>query len=181
MVFTSYNLAELRRCGDAFGREFKYSPSDIKSKHVLEWFRDTAPSGAQVYGRYSGNGEYMVDQCHTTYPQADGKEPWHKTWVRALGGPLQFRLALESEWGSERSHSFNLARVLDDAWKVAMLRAIVKVIIFATTTSNRARPIMDCLEKLRLRSGDVAPWLCIDIPWKQKWVAPRDLPRRVFQ
>lgn len=181
MMFKKYNLSELRCCGDDFANYFKHSPADLMSVDILRWFATTAPPDVRVYGRFVSDHEYLVDQCHTTFPKPIDNGRWHQRWVRALNQPLEFRLALESEWGSEGSHSENLARVLDDAWKAAVIRANVKVVIFATTSSKKALRIIDCLEKLRSQSRDPAPWLCIDIPWAQKRVTPRTIIAEILE
>jgi hypothetical protein len=171
--FTDYSPSELKTCGRAFAHNFKSQPSELRTEDIMKWFRDTAAEGIRAYGRYIGEYEYLVDQCHTTFPKPQHRERLIHRWERALKVPLVFRLALESEWGSEGSYSDNCSRVLEDAWKVAMVRANSKVVLFATHGSKKARPILECLAELRDQSSDEAPWLCIDIPWAQKRITPR--------
>jgi hypothetical protein len=179
VIFRHYNVSELCLCANEFAQHFANSPPNMETSHILRWFASTAPPDIRVYGKYADK-EYLLDQCHTTFPKPIGSEPWQKRWVRALQQPLEFRLALESEWGAKNSHSENLARVLDDAWKLALIKANVKVMVFATTSSKKAQSILDCLDKLRSRSGDIAPWLCIDIPWNQKDTTHRAVVHRVL-
>jgi hypothetical protein len=70
--------------------------------------------------------------------------------------------------------------VLDDAWKVAVIRATAKVVIFATHKGRDCQEkdrqtLVDDLSALRMQSRDYAPWLWIDLPW----IESNDYPRNI--
>lgn len=153
------------------------------TEFVLDWWAQTAPEGVLVDARrhrVSAQqrrppasakarrcfGEFMLDMLHSTYPAYDTKYLSRAYWDRALEGPLHIRLALESEWGHQLNGNLSLAKILDDASKVASIRADLKVIIFASNTKNNARhDIVDMLARLRTCADPAAPWLWLDVPW----------------
>jgi len=69
---------------------------------------------------------------------------------------------------------------LDDAWKVANVRAIAKAVIFPThkgkdRQERDRREIVDSLQTLRMQSRDDAPWLWVDLPWIESGDYPRNI------
>jgi hypothetical protein len=173
-TFQEYSVSELKCCGIEFCRYFQNSPGDPTTREVLTWFAQTAPAGVRVFGRFiPGEHEYMLDQCHTTFPSIEADEDREERWERALQSPLEMRLALESEWARDCSVGEHFARVLDDAWKVALVRANAKVVIFASTNRLGQSRIVDVLHRLRACSSDDAPWLWIDVPRVQRQLIQR--------
>jgi hypothetical protein len=170
--FLSYDVDELVRCGEAFEREFStcaLSGNNEWTPGLCEWFRNAAADGVRVYpaaGR-GKKGEFLVDQCHTTYPldePADGVWPSVRWYERSFSASCQMKLALESEWGKWGYADRSLVMVLDDACKLAVLRSSVKVMIFSSHWSDDASRVSTALQKLRACHGDTCPWLWIDVP-----------------
>ena len=170
--FLNYDQNELVRCGLAFERDFcqcSLSGNQAWTPGVCDWFRNAAGPGVRVYpaAGQGTKGEFIVDLCHTTYPlddPSDGDWPSVRWYERSFAGSCQMKLALESEWGRWGYADQSLVMVLDDACKLAVLRALVKVIIFSSHWSDDAARIPDALRKLRTCHGDTAPWLWIDVP-----------------
>jgi hypothetical protein len=73
--------------------------------------------------------------------------------------------------------------VLDDACKLAVLRARTKVIIFSSHWDDPPRRVPDILLKLRACHGDTDPWLWLDVPSDRQPVArtPRAIRYGVIQ
>jgi hypothetical protein len=170
--FSNYDIAELTQCGHEFERTFVttalcgYIPW---TSGVLEWFQGTAASNIRVHPAVGEGtkGEFLVDLCHTTYPLHDETfERWPSTeWYdRALAEPCRMKLALESEWGKWGNGDQSLVMVLDDACKLAVLRASVKVIVFSSHWADKSNRVVEKLRNLRGCHGDTDPWLWIDVP-----------------
>jgi hypothetical protein len=62
---------------------------------------------------------------------------------------------MEVEWG-------NRDQVLDDASKIAAVRATAKVMISGLRLAESTQLFIE-LEKLRRLAEDTAPWLCINL------------------
>src|SRR4051812_21130177 len=98
--FSTYSVDELRACGAAFVAEFAtFASDDTKARTlaVKHWFHDAMADGLRCYGT-PFDSEFLLDQCHTTFPLPVEGEHSNARWDRALTGECTFRLALESEW-----------------------------------------------------------------------------------
>jgi len=190
--FSQYTQSELASLSHAF----KSDVDGLRNKHpmldteawteaVLTWWfnarssadqevcarrdrRRTATFSGQFQGPRDTAGEFLVDLCHTTYPN----EPltWHASqdyWSRAVTGSRCMTLALESEWGDSRSRDASRNLILDDAAKLAFLRAKTKILLFSTNdkTGREFCDIEGHVSLLRASTGDTAPWLLADVPW----------------
>jgi hypothetical protein len=192
--FNKYNAVELQKCGQEFIKAFANSSLKGNKKWspaVFDWFRDTAASEIRPYPPSSSSqstsrkGEFMVDLCHTTYPLRNSDHTWPcVAWYeKAFGCPCRIKLALESEWGKWGNGNQSLVMVLDDACKLAVLRADVKIIIFASHWGDARDRIPHAIRDLRRCHGDHAPWLWIDIPneHKRPLGKPRDIQYGVLR
>jgi hypothetical protein len=167
--FTNYDIGELRECARAFMSKFAHEhglSSTEWTSRVREWFSDAKPIGDSitVYAR-RGNGEFMVDLCHLTYPRDRFPKPHErmKRWSAVFETEhFAIKLAMECEWIS------NYAEILDDASKLALLRADIKVMIFSSKggVCGDCESIMNKLAQLRRAARDGDPWLCIDVPYE---------------
>lgn len=174
--FSNYDVNELRSCGQEFERKFSADASLGNcgwTADVFQWFRDAAADGVRVYptGNEGKKGEFIVDLCHTTYPLdevTDGEWPSTIWYERASEVDCGMKLALESEWGKWASRDRSHVMVLDDACKLAVLRAEVKVMIFARHLKDDLDRAPKALRELRLRHRDSDPWLWIDVPNQSK-------------
>jgi hypothetical protein len=163
--FQNYDRTELNCCGREFRAHFVKCPhvNDGEWTHaVRDWFRKAAAPGIRVYPA-AGMGtarkdEFILDLCHTTYPLdgSGGSWPSEQWYERAFGCCCEMKLALESEWGT-------FVQVLDDACKLAVLRAAVKVMIFSSHWNGPQDRVVKSLYHLRKCHNDTAPWLCIDV------------------
>lgn len=170
--FMKYDVAELRKCGaalcDRLQRSARYidgvrvvATSDAGTrawtKYVLRWFSRSAADGLTTYSRYDER-EFMFDLVHATWDK--------RPWLEALHVPCRLRLVLESEWGKSTSPTATTRMVLDDAAKIALVRADAKVMLFGSCRDGHRNEIADALTNLRTQTGDPAPWLWIDVPWR---------------
>jgi hypothetical protein len=170
--FENYDLDELRQCGHAFERTFAFTSLEGNRQWtpgVLEWFRQAAPASIRVYpaAGMGSKGEFLVDLCHTTYAhddETDGAWPSLQWYERTCTSPCQIKLALESEWGKWGYGDQSLVMVLDDACKLAVLRASVKVMIFSSHWKDDTNRVTDALQNLRRCHADTSPWLWLDVP-----------------
>jgi hypothetical protein len=179
--FSTYTEDELRACGESFAAAFARldeSSTAKWTKHVLQWFADTKADGMHVCSSVCGN-EYMVDLCHLDYPPGPA-ETWIERWSEALRkGCAGMKLSLESEWGRYGDARMSRAMVLDDAMKLALLRADAKVMIFASQAGRDRSDLLTALQRLREISDDDTPWLCIDVPWSSG--PPHDIAHWVLE
>lgn len=165
--FTDYSVSELRACGEAFKAEFncdRFEDTRAWTDHVKQFFAKTASEGVSVLG-CNGRPELMLDQVHISYPRRENGEGGLTYWDRILTKPVRIHLALESEWGSAKSMEQSLVCVLDDAQKLALVRADAKVILFATRLGQDRGAFVTRIEKVRVAMRDDRPWLWIDVPW----------------
>jgi hypothetical protein len=183
-IFKQYDLKELEECGRVFVAEFPEKPEiDTRTwtKKVLTWFGGTCPKDLRPFSHVNEGGEYLVDLCHMTLPPRNSKVGYTEWWRLAIKGACKCRLALESEWGRKWSEEKSLSAVLEDAWKLAILRADVKVMIFASQAGHDRADVLAALQELRKGAGDDAPWLWIDVPWRDASGAPQAICSGVFR
>jgi len=157
--FSDYSAQELADCGKAFAvdfadHRFESNKTEERTSSVLKWFCEAMAPGLRCCGRPT-NGEFLVDQCHIT--SSLPWRGWKGRWPESPRECCEVRLALECEWGKYNNRKENVAAVLDDACKVAMVRAKSKVIIFATRhdlagEDEDRTPIVDNLRSLRMNS-----------------------------
>jgi hypothetical protein len=172
--FMKYDVGELRNCGaalcDRLQKSARYldnvrviSKGDAGAgswtKYVLNWFERSAADGLTTYSRYA-HREFMFDLVHATWDK--------RPWVDAIGAPCKLRLVLESEWGKGNSPSSTTSMILDDAAKIAIVRADAKVMLFGSCRDGHRNEIAEVLTKLRRQTDDPAPWLWIDVPWRPR-------------
>lgn len=191
--FALYGADELLTIGSAFVDSIqnhaeslaRASSTEVETEFVLDWFAATAPHWARVDARpkrSSGyrswrkdlpqrqtDGEFLLDLTHTTYPVEEHGEGWDEYIKRShVGDKLEVLLALESEFGKERSPQGSRGQVFDDASKLAVVRSRAKVMLFASNsrggTENRD-VMVRMLTALRTDHCDGSPWLWIDLPW----------------
>ena len=158
--FNTYDNVELDQCGVACMEHFKdpeMSGTRDWTREVIGWFRARRAPGTRPYPHENGAGEYLVDLCHLDYDD-DGVD-WKARWTNTLNrGRFGMRLALECEWGLKRE------LVLDDAGKLALIRADAKVMVFGSPDDSTQAALFDELRRLRSAARDSASWLCIDLP-----------------
>jgi hypothetical protein len=176
--FEQYNIEELEECGPASKEKYP-AKREIGTREwtneVLTWFAERCPQERCFFSHGGEEGECLVDLCHTTLPRRKSKERHIEWWGRALKRPCKCWLALESEWGRKWSEETSLSAVLEDAWKLAILRAEVKVMIFASQAGDNRRRILTALQDLRKAANDQAPWLWIDVPWRDASGVPQTI------
>ena len=184
--FTDYVADELRRCAEAFRQHFEnpnLSGNAAWTRAVYQWFIDAAAPGIRSYCNPNvvpdGYYEFLVDLCHTTYPPRDDSMRRRAWYDLAVSQPLRFRLALECEW-DQSSRDGSLARIMDDAAKLAGVRADSKVMIFGSLAKDHRLQIVKSLERLRDAADDNVPWLWIDVLW-QGYRVNRDIQFAVFE
>lgn len=181
--FTDYSRDNLTAVADEFLKEFTPRLKDDLAttswtEDVLTWFDKAKSAAALVDARPARDrrsrgtrGEFLFDLVHSTWPAYDGKWGTRAYWDEALNAPEPPRLlpALESEWGHARNAEANLHKVLEDASKLFHVRAVAKVILFASVNEDNRKEILDLLERLVAadRTGPCT-WLLIDMPWDVK-------------
>jgi hypothetical protein len=183
MKFANYDLAELTLCGQEFEHYFRTAPlrgNPDWTSAVLDWFREKAGTDIRVYPPINKRREFIVDQCHTTYPVELSDELWPsvKWYDRAMLSPCGMKLVMESEWGKWGYADQSLVMVLDDACKLAVLRANVKVVVFASHEKDSNDRVVGMLQKLRKSHADPSPWLCLDVVNDATEKLPRDIRSR---
>lgn len=203
--FKDYGRRELRHCGERFvvaSRQFfrgggRAASTGVWTDFVLDWFwgtRAEAYEGKRVTVDASRSksksaaadelkmrtchGEFLADMVHSTYPPYGTKPRWNTVeyWEEAIENPCKLLLALESEMGTYGNQGGTFIKVMEDAAKLPALRAKMKVMVFASHKGTTDQTeLLAALKKLRARSDDPAPWLCVDLPWEEeaagKWNA----------
>lgn len=94
---------------------------------------------------------------------------------RLISKPFEIFLAMESEWGRSNSERATRHEVLEEAIKLAIVRARAKVVIFGPTTADQANRLFAEIETLRNSAGDPRPWLFVSNPWRERAVEFRVL------
>jgi hypothetical protein len=168
--FKTYDRAELNLCSTAFISRFeKDTTKDMRkwTRNIAAWFWDATAPGVSPYGKPK-TGEFILDQCHTTLQ--DPTHPREMTcgqWESACIASARLLLAMECEWGHKVDKDVSLGKILHDAWKLAVVRAKLKVMVFASHdgASDRSR-VQNNIAALRRSAGDNSPWLLLDVPWR---------------
>lgn len=166
--FVTYDAMELEQAGRACCRAARQAEPDDWTRFVMRWFCEAAADGIQAWppSPDSRAGEFLVDHCQFRAPPRGEDETWLDWYQRAFGEDTELVLALESEWGKRGTKSLSTSLVLDDAMKLAVLRARAKVIVFASRDGTNRQSTLDLLGKMRRSLRDEAPWLWIDLPWR---------------
>jgi len=165
--FKDYSAAELDACGRAFLVAFsceRHDSTKETTEAVKQFFAATAAPGVSVLG-CNGRPELMLDQCHISYAPRAAGQGGLDYWDSILTKPVRLHLALESEWGKFKSTSLSLVDILDDAQKLALVRADAKVLLFASRPRESREPYVSRIERVRTVMADDRPWLWIDLPW----------------
>jgi hypothetical protein len=119
-------------------------------------------------------GEFLVDLSHSSFPcyqQADWSsvDYWNQVFEKDQAGQSQERalkLVLESEFGSQQSPDLNLHRVMEDACKLWMVKASIKVMVFASTNGdNRTNIMRFARQVIAADTTAEQAWVWIDLPW----------------
>lgn len=170
MNFVNYDAKELEACGRALCEAAIKSESNVTNwtVFVLDWFMRSAAVDRVVWppDATRREGEFLVDQCHVRAPKPQSGETWGAWYDRVLTAPVEMSLALESEWGKVGTRGISTTLVLDDALKLAFMRATAKVIVFASRDGSDRQPTLNLLSQMRWSVQDTAPWLWVDLPWK---------------
>lgn len=172
--------------------------TELWTEWVLDWFAASASTSAAVdarssrcgEGRNGGwplstlqafhpdwktpratGGEFLVDLCHTSFPDYNhwGTPEYWQQAFKTSNKPPEILLALESEFGSSANDKLNLHRVMEDASKLLVLCARVKVMLFASTTVASRDEILDLAKKMVTHDRSGATWVWIDLPWADTW------------
>ena len=93
----------------------------------------------------------------------------------ALESPRRILLALESEWGKANNKQANYAMIMEDATKLAIVRARCKVLVFATVDQACHDEVIKNVRSLRMQMSDKSPWLLIDAA-RSDWAAGKIQP-----
>jgi hypothetical protein len=180
--FERYDAQELHACARAFrvdvGSIWSLNESEGWTELVLDWFAATAPTGVLVNARQQRDsrrlakrrwrhidmrgsaGEWMLDLTHSTYPTGSPADYWRLALCEDR--PLIVRLALECEWGRFGDETTTRNAILDDASKIAAVRADVKVMVTGAAPAWAAHVEHD-LRRLRAATQDPAPWLWANV------------------
>ncbi len=121
-------------------------------------------------------GEFLLDLTHSNFPRYDdvnwrSLDYWSKSYPVASDQKRSIHLALESEFGKSKAPGATIHAVMEDATKLLVVNATVKVMIFASTREHDdAQTNSDRIFELghRLVLADATPfqaWLWIDLPW----------------
>lgn len=166
--FCQYSADELDACGRAFVEAFtcpRCAKTSDTTKAIKAFFARTAQEGCSALG-CDGRGELMLDQCHVSYRPRMTGESGLDYWDSILTTPIVMRLAVESEWGKYASLKQSLVDLLDDAQKLALVRADAKVMLFATRRATDRDEFVRRIQTVRAAASDPVPWLWIDLPWE---------------
>src|SRR4051812_13361043 len=96
--FIEYTALELEACGRAFQQHFAsctLAGNRPWSGAIFDWFRMAAAPGMRVYPPGAGTkDEFIVDQCHMTYPVCQSNEAWPSLgwYERAVRGRCEMKL-----------------------------------------------------------------------------------------
>lgn len=166
--FVDYGAAELRAAGHALCLAARAAETNDWTQFVMEWFTAASADGVLAWppSPDSRAGEFLVDHCHFSAPARGENESWLSWYHRAFNEKTELVLALESEWGKRGTKALATSLVLDDAMKLAVLRARAKVIVFASRDGSSRQSTLDLVSKMRRSLGDETPWLWIDLPWQ---------------
>jgi hypothetical protein len=176
--FKAYSIPELDACGKEFVAAFNGNTNTSTKAWTIDvanWFRAAAAPTSCVYGK-PHSSTMMLDQCHTTMPFA--KHPMQMNcgdWGQALRGQCKLLLAFECEWGKVRQPDDTLCKILHDAWKLVIVRAKAKVMVFSSQDGTDRSRIVDHIKQLRDCGGDTDPMLWIDAPWNLSKLSPRNI------
>lgn len=188
--FRDYGCAELETAGGLIVDHFisHWRDETISTKEWTELGLDLVASfakdGLLVEARWprvrrafrSAEGEEVpvratrkefasFDMLHSSNPDYAG-EDIDAYYTKLIERPFEIFLALESEWGRERSRSATRAEVIEDAIKLSIVRARSKVMIFGPTTGSDSEQLFKDLATLRQSAGDKKPWLLVSNPWQ---------------
>jgi len=203
--FEKYTVEELKECGKAFvgfldkNKELLFElPGTAEwTEVVLDWFSATASDANVVDARPSKYAisdsllklrkkkilcprntysEFLVDLCHSDFPSYSSFAFYSRDyWASALKERRRIRLALESEWGKYSSKPANYAKIMEDATKLAVVRADCKILVFGTLDQPSHEEVIKDVGLLRKQTGDKSPWLLIDAPksnWREGQIQP---------
>jgi hypothetical protein len=175
--------------------ELSEGGTELWTDFVLDWFADTAPTSVLVDAHASpqlgwldflaakgvtdalgdlaeipdrpSRSEFLVDLLHTTHPRY-ANHPFYSReyWDAALRMPFRGLLAVESEFGKQGAVALTRSMILEDAAKLAIVRADAKVMLFGTTRGGpQTKDLLRDLRLLRKQAQDASPWLFVDVPW----------------
>lgn len=167
-------------------------PTEVWTEFVLDWFahaagtvserpvlveargcdvrQDWRPFFARLRDipRRNTRAEFILDLTHSTYPDYAGRYYSDDYWNECLIKEREVLLGLESEWGRFGDVLNTRVKVLEEAVKLAAIRARTKVLVFGSNGSEQRDGLIADVALLRYRTRDKAPWLLVDVPWRWK-------------
>lgn len=167
-------------------------PTEVWTELVLDWFACAAGavSGRPVLvdararevredwrpffaclrdiPRRDTRAEFLLDLTHSTYPDFTGRYFTDAYWDEVLLGEREVLLGLESEWGRFGDVRHTRVKVLEEAVKLAAIRARTKVLLFGSNGTEQRDHLFADVALLRYQARDAAPWLLVDVPWRWK-------------
>lgn len=167
-------------------------PTEVWTEFVLDWFayaagmvsdravlvearacdvrKDWRPFFASLpdIPRRNTRAEFLLDLTHSTYPDYSGRYYTDDYWDECLLMEREILLGLESEWGRFRSVLNTRVKVLEEAVKLAAVRARTKVLVFGSNSTEQRDQLIADVALLRYRMQEQAAWLLVDVPWNWK-------------
>lgn len=167
-------------------------PTEVWTELVLDWFACAAgtfserPVLAEARARdvredwrpffaclrdipmRTTRAEFLLDLTHSTYPEYSGRYYTDPYWDDCLLEEREVLLGLESEWGRFGDVRGTRVKVLEEAVKLAAIRARTKVLVFGSNGTEQRDRMFSDVALLRYQTRDPAPWLLVDVPWRWK-------------
>lgn len=188
-TFQDYSCRELEKLGQAAVEIIgaHYDDAKVKTEEwtelVLDLFASFAKDGALIEARKPRENARSTrdwrkelpvrktykefasfDMLHSNNP-IPREEFIDEYYSKLISQEFEIFLALESERGKSGSRKTTRAEVLEDAIKLAIVRARCKVMIFGPVTDSHTDALFEDLEKLRESAKDPSPWLLVSVPW----------------
>ncbi|WP_164017861.1 hypothetical protein [Pyxidicoccus trucidator] len=126
----------------------------------------------------TSRAEFLLDLTHSTYPDYIGRYYKDAYWDECLLGQREVLLGLESEWGRCGDVRNTRVKVLEEAVKLAAIRARTKVLVFGSNDTEQCARLIADVALLRYQVRDETPWLLVDVPWRwtgQSWQPSFDI------
>ncbi|WNG14412.1 hypothetical protein [Cystobacter fuscus] len=140
---------------------------DARAREVREDWRPFFASLRDIPMRNT-RAEFLLDLTHSTYPDFTGRYYNDAYWDEVLLKEREVLLGLESEWGRFGDVRHTRVKVLEEAVKLAAIRARTKVLVFGSNSQKQCDHLLADVALLRYQARDAAPWLLIDVPWTQR-------------
>jgi hypothetical protein len=141
--------------------------ADARARDVREDWRPFFACLRDIPMRTS-RAEFLLDLTHSTYPEYAGRYYSDAYWDECLLSQREVLLGLESEWGRFGDVRHTRVKVLEEAVKLAAIRARTKVLVFGSNGTEQRDRMFSDVALLRYQTRDPAPWLLVDVPWRWK-------------